>query len=97
MNYKLNKIGYPKSMKNLKFGITFFILMVVYIYVANISLIPQHIILLENENYKIKKFIGVDTIETVTTSNANENTVHVDVTLFGNKIKQVTVDTLENV
>lgn len=97
MNYKLNKIGYPKSMKNLKFGITFFILMIVYIYVANISLIPQHIILLENENYKIKKFIGVDTIETVTTSNANENTVHVDVTLFGNKIKQVTVDTLENV
>ncbi len=84
-------------MKNFKITITFFILIVVYCYVANITLIPEHIILLENEPYKIKKLIGVDTIETITTSNDNENTVNMEVTLFGNKVKNVTIDTLENV
>lgn len=68
-----------------------------YIYVANITLIPEQIILLENEAYQIKKFIGVDTIETVSTSTDNGNTLNVDVTLFGNKVKEITVDTIENV
>lgn len=84
-------------MKNFKMMITFFILIIAYIYIANISLIPKQIILLENENYKIKKFIGVETIETVSTANDNGNTQNVDVTLFGNKVKEVTVDTIENV
>lgn len=84
-------------MKNFKITITFFILIIIYCYVANITLIPEHIILLENEPYKIKKLIGVDTIETITTSNDNENTVNMEVTLFGNKVKNVTIDTLENV
>lgn len=84
-------------MKNFKIMITFFILMILYIYVANISLIPEHIVLLENESYKIRKFIGVDTIETITTSNDHENRVQMDVTLFGNKVKEVTIDTLENI
>ena len=84
-------------MKNLKIMITFFILIIEYIYIANISLIPNQMILLENENYKIKKFVGVDTIETVSTANDNGNTLNVDVTLFGNKVKEVTIDTIENV
>ncbi len=84
-------------MKNLKAIIIFFILIILYIYVANITLIPKQIILLENENYKIKKFIGVDTIETVSTSNDNGNTLNVDVTLFGQKVKSLTIDTIENV
>lgn len=84
-------------MKNFKITITFFILIMLYIYVANITLIPEQIILLENEPYKIKKFIGVDTIETVSTANDNGNTLNVDVTLFGNKVKNITVDTIENV
>lgn len=84
-------------MKNFKIGITFFILIMIYSYVANITLIPEHIILLENEPYQIKKLIGVDTIETIRTSNDNENTVNMEVTLFGNKVKEVTIDTLENV
>lgn len=61
-------------MKNFKIMITFFILIIAYIYIANITLIPKHIILLENETYKIKKFIGVETIETVSTANDNGNT-----------------------
>lgn len=84
-------------MKNLKIMITFFILIIAYIYIVNISLIPEQIILLENEDYKIKKFIGVDSIETVSTANDNGNTLNVDVTLFGNKVKEVTIDTIENV
>ena len=84
-------------MKNFKIIITFFILIILYVYVANISLIPDKIILLENENYKIKKMIGVETIETVSTANDNGNTLNVDVTLFGNKVKEVTVDTIEDV
>lgn len=84
-------------MKNLKIIITFFILIIVYVYIANITLIPTHIILLENENYKIKKFLGVETIETVSTVNNNGNRLNMDVTLFGNKVKEVTVDTIENV
>lgn len=84
-------------MKNFKIWITFFILIIAYIYIANISLIPKQIILLENESYKIKKFIGVETIETVSTANDNGNTLNVDVKLFGNKVKEVTVDTIENV
>ncbi len=84
-------------MKNLKIMITFFILIILYIYIANITLIPEKILLLENESYQIKKFLGVDTIETVSTSTDNGNTLNVDVTLFGKKVKQVTVDTIENV
>lgn len=73
------------------------VLIILYIYVTNITLIPDHIILLENETYNIKKFLGVDTIETMSTSNNNGNTRKVEVTLFGAKVKDVTVDTIENV
>jgi len=96
-NNKIKKNGYYNFMKNFKIIITFFILIFIYIYVANITLIPEHIVLLEDESFEIKKFLGVDTIETVATSNDNENTINMDVTLFGNKVKQVTVDTIENV
>lgn len=83
-------------MKNFKMIITIFILIIIYIYVANLTLIPSHIVLLENETYNIKKFLGVDTIETMSTSNDNGNTTNIDVTLFGAKVKQVTVDTIED-
>lgn len=82
-------------MKKIKIMIVLFILIIVYIYVANISLIPEKIVLLENEDYKIKKMLGVETIETISTSNSNGNTLNVDVTLFGNKVKTVTVDKIE--
>ena len=84
-------------MKNFKIMITFFILIIIYAYVANITLIPEHIILLENEPYKIKKFIGVDTIETVSTLNDSGNMVNMEVTVFGTKVKDVTVETIENI
>ena len=84
-------------MRNFKIMITFFILLILYVYISNITLIPERIILLKDENYHIKKFFGVDTIETMATSNDTENTVKVDVTLFGTKVKSVTIDTIEDV
>lgn len=84
-------------MKKMKIIITFFILLVIYIYVVNISLIPGHIILLENEPCNIKKFIGVGTIETISTSSNNENISNIEVTLFGKKVKDVSVETIQNV
>ena len=84
-------------MKNFKIMITFFILIIIYIYVANITLIPEHIILLKNEPYKIKKFVGVDTIETVSTVKDNGNVANMEVTLFGSKVKDVTIETIENI
>lgn len=91
------QIGYHNFMKNFKIMITFFILLILYVYVANITLIPEKIVLLENENYKIKKMPGVETLETATASNDNGNMLNIDVTLFGNKVKSVTVDTIEKV
>lgn len=84
-------------MRNFKIIITFFILIIVYIYVVNITLIPKQIILLENEDYEIKKFFGVDIIETVSTANDNGNTKNLDITLFGSKVRDCTINTIENV
>lgn len=84
-------------MKKLKMMIILFILIIVYAYVANLTLIPEKIILLEKEDYQIRKLWGVETIETVSTSNDSGNTLNVDVTLFGNKVKEVSIETIENV
>ena len=84
-------------MKNLKPILILFILIIVYAYITNISLIPKKIILLENESYQIKKMMGVDTIETISTSNDNGNIKNVEVTLFGNKVKDFSIETIENV
>lgn len=83
-------------MKNFKIMIFLTILIIGYAYVANITLIPDRIILLGNENYKIKKMLGVETIETISTSNDNGDSLNIDVTLFGTKVKSVTVDTIED-
>ncbi len=90
------KNGYSNLMKKFKIIITIFILLILYIYVANITLIPKRIILLENEKYHLKKFFGVNTIETMSASNNNGNIKNVDITLFGNKVKEVSVETIEN-
>ena len=90
------KNGYSNLMKKFNIIITIFIFLILYIYVANITLIPKRIILLENEKYHLKKFFGVNTIETMSASNNNGNIKNVDITLFGNKVKEVSVETIEN-
>ncbi len=84
-------------MKNLKHVITIIFLFLIYIYVANITLIPSNIILLQGEEFKFKKSFGVETIETAITSNSNYNISNVEVKLFGKlPVKNVSVTTIEN-
>lgn len=70
-------------MKNLKYVIIIIFLLILYIYIANITLIPGSIVLLQGEEFKIKKTFGVETIETAITSNSNYNISNVEVSLFG--------------
>ena len=84
-------------MKNLKHVITIIFLFLIYIYVANITLIPSNIILLQGEEFKFKQSFGVETIETAITSNSNYNISNVEVKLFGKlPVKNVSVTTIEN-
>lgn len=84
-------------MKNLKHVITIIFLFLIYIYVTNITLIPSNIILLQGEEFKLKKSFGVETIETAITSNSNYNISNVEVKLFGKlPVKNVSVTTIEN-
>ena len=82
-------------MKKIKVMVTIFVLLIIYCYVLNITLIPNNIVLLENEEYNIKKMIGVDMIETIRTSNGEENKKNLEITLFGKSVKNVTVNTIE--
>jgi len=84
-------------MKNFKIIITFFILIIIYCYVANISLLPNKIMLLQNEKYEIKKMLGVEIVETMSTVNDSGNSLDIEVSVFGNKVKELTVETIENV
>lgn len=84
-------------MKNLKYVIIIIFLLILYIYIANITLIPGSIVLLQGEEFKIKKTFGVETIETAITSNSNYNISNVEVSLFGKlPVKNVAVTTIEN-
>lgn len=84
-------------MKNLKHVIIIIFLLILYIYIANITLIPSSIVLLQGEEFKIKKTFGVETIETAITSNSNYNISNVEVSLFGKlPVKNVAVTTIEN-
>ena len=84
-------------MKNLKHVIIIIFLLILYIYIANITLIPGSIVLLQGEEFKIKKTFGVETIETAITSNSNYNISNVEVSLFGKlPVKNVAVTTIEN-
>lgn len=78
--------------------ITIIFLFILYIYVTNVNLIPDNIILLENENIKIKKLFGIQMIETAQASSENCNTISLDVTLFGViPLKEVTVTKIEDI
>lgn len=72
-------------------------LFITYCYVVNITQIPKKIILIDDEKINIKKLAGIETIETISTLSSNENTVTMDVTLFGQKVKEVNVETVENI
>lgn len=84
-------------MRNLKTIITIIFLFLLYMYVANITLIPNNIILLEGEEFKIRKSFGIETIETAKASNSNYNVSNVEVNLFGKlPLKNISITTIED-
>lgn len=85
-------------MKKFKNIITIIFLVILYIYVANISLIPGEIVLLEGEELKLKKFFGVQTVETTKTSNSNYNVSNLEINMFGSiPVKNVKVTVIEDI
>lgn len=72
-------------------------LFIIYMYVANITLIPKEIILLKGEVLEIKKMYGIEIIETASTSNSNTNTINMEISLFGKiPLGDVNVNVIEN-
>lgn len=63
--------------------LTIIFLFIIYIYTVCISVIPQNIILFENENIEFKTLPGIELIETVSTSSEGLDFTHIDVKAFG--------------
>ena len=59
-------------MRKLKFILIIFLLFVIYVYTTCISLIPEKIFLINNENIKLRKLPGISFTETIITNNSNE-------------------------
>ncbi len=70
-------------MKKIKFILTFFLLLIVYIYVSFITLLPDNLVLLEGEIPKIKEMFGIDVIEVLEASNENINSSKLEIKLLG--------------
>lgn len=84
-------------MKKIKFILTFFLLLILYIYVSFITLIPNNIVLLEGENYEPRKIFGIDFIEVTETSNDDINTSKLEIKLLGKiNLKDVVITKVKN-
>lgn len=63
--------------------LTIIFLFVIYVYIVCISVIPENIILFEDESLDLKTLPGIEFIETASTSNEGLNFTHIDVKAFG--------------
>ena len=85
-------------MKKFKNVITIIFLFILYIYVANISLIFKEIVLLEVEELNLKMMFGIQTVETAKTSNNNYNVSNLEVNMFGSiPLKDVKVTVIDDI
>ena len=85
-------------MKKFKNLIIIIFLFIIYSYIANITQIPENIVLLEGEEVDFKKMYGIQTIETAKTSNNNYNVTNIEVNMFGTvPLKEVKVTTIEDI
>ena len=77
--------------------LTIIFLFIMYIYIVCISVIPENIILFENEILKLKTLPGVEFLETASTSNEGLNFTHIDVKLFGTlNVKETNITKIED-
>lgn len=70
-------------MKRIKIVITIIFLCLIYIYIANITLIPSSAVLINGENFKYKKMLGITVSEVQETSSENYNVSNMEFKLFG--------------
>ena len=84
-------------MKKIKFMITIIFLLSLYVYVANITLIPSSVVLLKGEELNFKTAPGIEKIETAKTSTDNYNVSNIEINLFGKlPLKNISVTTIED-
>lgn len=77
--------------------ITIFFLFIIYIYVVNISFLPNEVTLLSGEELKLKTIFGINTSQIATVSNENVKKTKIEVNLFGLvNVKDIDVTSIEN-
>lgn len=77
--------------------LTIIFLFIIYTYVECISVIPENIILFEDESLDLKKLPGIEFIETASTSNEGINFTHIDIKLFSTvNIKETNITRIED-
>ena len=85
-------------MKKFKFILIIFLLLIIYSYVSFITLIPDNVILLNNEKINFKNMPAITKIETTMTSLNNSNVTNVEFRLFGNVLlKTSTITKIEKI
>ena len=85
-------------MKKFKFILTIFLLLLIYSYVSFITLIPENVILLNNEKINFKNMPAITKIETTMTSLNNSNVTNVEFRLFGKVLlKTSTITKIEKI
>ena len=85
-------------MKKFKFILTIFLLLLIYSYVSFITLIPDNVILLNNEKINFKNMPAITKIETTMTSLNNSNVTNVEFRLFGKVLlKTSTITKIEKI
>ena len=83
-------------MKKIKFILTIFLLFIIYAYVSYVSLIPNTVTLLNNENIHFRRIPLIKIVETTTTSLNNSNVINMEFKLFGNiTLKSTTLTKIE--
>lgn len=84
-------------MKKIKFILTFFLLLIIYIYVSFITLLPNNVVLLEGERFECKKLFGIKIIEVTETSNKDVNSSKLEFKLFGKvNLKEISITKMRN-
>lgn len=81
--------------------LTIFFLFILYMYVANVSLIPENIIVLRNENLKFNSMPGIsfkETMKTFSLDNETKMDSSLEINLFENiNLRNVNLTTLEEI
>ena len=84
-------------MKKIKFILTFFLLLIFYIYITFITFFTNNIVLIDGESLKYRKPLGIEILEVSEASSKNINSSKLEITLFGKiKLKDTSVTKIKN-